>query len=89
MDVIRVAERRQTFDMIQWDGSQDAAEWVTEHFGESATITGDGDDLTLKMWTTWEIPRGDYLMDRWGGFHYVPAAQLDEQFEPAAGSVLP
>lgn len=87
MDVRLVNERRPTYEAIVWDGTAEAAQWVTDHFGDQASFEGDGDDLTLKMWTTWEIPRDDYLIDRGGSFHYVPAGQIDEQFEPAAGSV--
>ena len=62
--------------MVRWDGSAAAAEWVTRSFGDQATLTGDGDDLTLKMWSTWEIPRGDFILNRWDSFNYVPADQI-------------
>ncbi len=89
MQSIPVSPRREVHQLVLWDGHADTAEWVTEQFGEQATITGDGDELTLKMWGTWEIPVGDYIMNRWGGFHYIPAGQVDDQFEPAAGSAVP
>lgn len=63
--------------MIRWDGTAEAADWLTSRFGEAATFTGDGDDQTLLMWGSWEIPIGTFIADQWGSFNYVPADQLN------------
>lgn len=84
MDTYQVTERRPGYSMIRWDGSAQAAEWITEHFGDAASFEGDGDDLTLKMWTTWEIPRGDFIVNRDDSFQYVPADQVNDYWQEAA-----
>jgi hypothetical protein len=71
--------------MVMWDGSAEAGDWAVAQFGDAATVTGDGDDKTLTMWGSWEIPRGTYMINQWGSFNYVPADQLSayQMAEPA------
>lgn len=89
MELHRVAQRAQEFEMVRWDGKADTGQWATEHFGDAATINGEGDDLTLLMWGSWEIPRGDYLIDQWGTFGYAPADQVGSQYQLAEPMFVP
>lgn len=76
MEQMRVVQRPQEFDMIRWDGTAAAAAWVSDRFGEFASFSGDGDNQTLSMYGSWEIPIGSFIADQWGSFNYVPAEQL-------------
>lgn len=76
MELLRVVQRPPEYELLFWDGTGEAADWILSQFGDAATITGEGDDRTLFMWETWEIPRGSYIANQWGSFNFVPPDQV-------------
>lgn len=76
MELLRVVQRPPEYELMLWDGSDEAADWVTGQFGDAATISGESGDRTLHMWGTWEIPRGSYVANQWGSFNFVPVDQV-------------
>lgn len=84
-----VQRNEQTFDAIQWDGSQDAADWLTEHFGEQATFEGEGDDQSLTFYGSWPIDLGWWVLDRWGSPNPMPPEGLADYRLPAPAIEVP
>lgn len=86
---ITLTDRPPTYGAVLWDGTAEAAEWITATFGESAEITGEGDDLSLAMNSgTWPIDRGYYVVDRDGWFDIVEPTRIN-QYQPGLPDVEP
>lgn len=74
---LTVTDRPQQYELIAWDGSDEAAAWLTENFGEAATIGGEPGARTLTMWGSWVLEPGTgYAALKWGSFQWIPADQI-------------
>ncbi len=81
---MQVTDRPQEFTLVAWDGSDEAADWISERFGPVAQIGGEPGARTLTMWGTWVIEPGTgYVADRWGGFQFLGKDQAG-QYQQAA-----
>jgi hypothetical protein len=81
---ISVVQRNEmTMDIIQWDGSQEAADWITDRFGDQASFEGEAPDLSLKFNGTWPIDVGYWVLDQWGSPAPMPAENLVNYRLPA------
>lgn len=85
MDVLRVTERPASYEMVRWDGSEEAAAWAVGRFGDAAVVeTGEDGRRRLRMGGAWEIPYGSWLLDRWGNFELVEPGMLSGQWQAVA-----
>lgn len=84
-----VQRNEQTFDIIRWDGSQEAADWMIEHFGDQADIQGEAPDLSLKFYGTWPIDVGWWVLDRWGAPNPMAPDGLTDYRLPAPPIEVP
>lgn len=82
---IVVVARPPQYEMVEWDGSDEAAAWITANFPDIAKVTGEGDQAVLTLYGSWQIDRGWFIQNRENTLQPLPPDQLSEWQAAAPG----
>lgn len=78
--VQRVEQRRDSFEALAYDGSEDAAGWVTDRWPDLA-VFADGE---LTLYGSWVIEPGNWIVDQHGSPNVMPDELFRQMFAAAS-----